>query len=99
TRWPRDWSSDVCSSDLQDASRVEVRLRDFARGAAMARVIRVDGVERGCRVGGGSETEHPFAMRQVITRSGVLHDDGLAAREVAQIGRASCRERVGMPVV
>src|SRR5207253_8217550 len=25
TRWPRDWSSDVCSSDLADADRVPLR--------------------------------------------------------------------------
>src|SRR5690625_7957690 len=34
TRWPRDWSSDVCSSDLPGCSRV---LTDAAR--AIGRVV------------------------------------------------------------
>src|SRR5690625_3897428 len=29
TRWPRDWSSDVCSSDLMDA---EMQIFDFIEG-------------------------------------------------------------------
>src|SRR6266702_249785 len=38
TRWPRDWSSDVCSSDLDDISRsdtypyVDVREDDVSMG-------------------------------------------------------------------
>src|SRR5207253_4649108 len=32
TRWPRDWSSDVCSSDLEWNGRFRDDVRDFFRG-------------------------------------------------------------------
>src|SRR5690625_1834278 len=35
TRWPRDWSSDVCSSDLRSGVTLEV-LRKIARNPATA---------------------------------------------------------------
>src|SRR5439155_9289226 len=37
TRWPRDWSSDVCSSDLKkilDQEGIENRVFDYAPGRA-----------------------------------------------------------------
>src|SRR5439155_15044859 len=37
TRWPRDWSSDVCSSDLESARHPLRRRRQGARGAGAAR--------------------------------------------------------------
>src|SRR5438876_11970774 len=58
TRWTGDWSSDVCSSDL-DAIRLRVENL----------LAQADGV------------------------------GGIFEGAVAQIGRASCRERVEMPVV
>src|SRR5207253_7754577 len=80
TRWPRDWSSDVCSSDLTGKTTAVVELiRQAVRGGERVLVcapsnLAVDNVlerllaagERAIRLG------HP-------------------ARE---IGRASCRERV-----
>src|SRR5207253_4895222 len=41
TRWPRDWSSDVCSSDLTDARVVaaRLRLRPEVSGAELALVV------------------------------------------------------------
>src|SRR5207253_5392839 len=84
TRWPRDWSSDVCSSDLLQAleQALDSRFEDvgfhlkyaealFARGRVKEAAVE-------CRV--------------------LLHQDAynfngnlLLANE---IGRASCRERV-----
>src|SRR5439155_18457099 len=32
TRWPRDWSSDVCSSDLGDKIKVNVHFPDITPG-------------------------------------------------------------------
>src|SRR5207253_7762094 len=32
TRWPRDWSSDVCSSDLVDGNGDGVRTADITKG-------------------------------------------------------------------
>src|SRR5690625_4465607 len=35
TRWPRDWSSDVCSSDLLNDNRIDGRfIRDIERDPA-----------------------------------------------------------------
>src|SRR5439155_5046096 len=31
TRWPRDWSSDVCSSDLGQASDMEIQANEILR--------------------------------------------------------------------
>src|SRR5207253_4363847 len=55
TRWPRDWSSDVCSSDLG------FRFRD---------------------------------QQAWIDAAGVAAATALTDDAVAEIGRASCRERV-----
>src|SRR5207253_7939341 len=60
TRWPRDWSSDVCSSDLVlgrtfDAARVtggiecaaqDLSRRTLARGDTIGQVIRVPPEDR-----------------------------------------------------
>src|SRR5439155_2664576 len=72
TRWPRDWSSDVCSSDLGDAAAGE---RHRRRGVEH----EVDGELRLLLV----------LLDVVAIELGV----GLPV-DVAQIGRASCRERV-----
>src|SRR5437870_13819568 len=32
TRWPRDWSSDVCSSDLYSAAEAQARIGEAATG-------------------------------------------------------------------
>src|SRR5690625_7798157 len=64
TRWPRDWSSDVCSSDLP-APHLRVR-----GGAGDA--------------GQGQRRQGTAGLRGV--------------RAPAEIGRASCRERVWISV-
>src|SRR5690625_5538117 len=94
TRWPRDWSSDVCSSDLFSqagfSEPVEVPLTvnpAWENWTTMLVVIAMSllvvvGVARARRT--GAATRAP-AMRgpedpEELARSG-------------QIGRASCRER------
>src|SRR5207253_8483975 len=88
TRWPRDWSSDVCSSDLEVflreepplAGRVVLAERVAHEGVVaqqpaqvrMARKVEAEEVER-------------FALEPVRRRPD-LGDRG-------EIGRASCRER------
>src|SRR5207245_3515455 len=86
TRCYRDWSSDVCSSDLvplqgADGAGVERRLvREPAEGG--------DELRPQLRLAGGD-----------LLRRLQLLDRGLAGVEVLQIGRASCRERVWSSVV
>src|SRR5690606_39862709 len=95
TRFSRDWSSDVCSSDLEAALQ---RLP-----AADLDLVRRLGLER-------RRTRHDAdrAERRVLSEQRALrtsqHFDALEIDvvrprltrvEERQIGRASCRERVG----
>src|SRR5207253_5276520 len=84
TRWPRDWSSDVCSSDLR-RSLLGHDYRQFAL------VVGVLGGEindlRLVRVG---RMEDRAIVPVVDPVRGKSLCDGLQMRE---IGRASCRER------
>src|SRR5438876_3838066 len=79
TRWTGDWSSDVCSSDLQNGAT-----RAGHRGRGEWR-----------RFGGrlnGNQSKPLCPARQGCTAG---QDRNIARRRTAvQIGRASCRERV-----
>src|SRR5690606_40038587 len=79
TRFSRDWSSDVCSSDLADD----------------AQVLGLAGIIGGEDTGSSDETVNvfiecawfePTAIAATGRKTGINSD--------AQIGRASCRERV-----
>src|SRR2546429_5507950 len=78
TRCSRDWSSDVCSSDLLDSyladlvAREVSQLSEIERTAEMRALIRLLAARSG----------------QLLVATAVGSDAGL------QIGRASCRERV-----
>src|SRR5206468_9143554 len=96
TRSDRDWSSDVCSSDLleQRDSRLDlVRAFDFILA------LNIDGLE--------IKTAIPLLEAIDIEGKDVSGDALLTQRELAtylvekrkEIGRASCRERVRVAVV
>src|SRR5690606_40271048 len=82
TRFSRDWSSDVCSSDLG----LEIRQDDMGGGQLMKRgdirrLSLLDFLAEGRR-----------GMTGVAQRAGLI---GRLPPEIQrQIGRASCRERV-----
>src|SRR5260221_2642095 len=78
TRSLCDWSSDVCSSDLSAVLRAE-----YPHGV-LARAAR--GEEKR-----SSERRDPIGTS---ARSPSLRDRGWSRQSNAQIGRASCRERV-----
>src|SRR5690625_7837175 len=82
TRWPRDWSSDVCSSDL-------------ALDSAPVGLMAALGEDRELAVGEvrGGEGGAGDAQRVVV----LVSDDDLVVGDEDQIGRASCRERVESP--
>src|SRR5690349_23119856 len=79
TRSLRDWSSDVCSSDLVE--RVEL-LTEAGGELAGAGELGEAGL-----LWQGDE------LRQVRMRRPLVPDDGAHERPVREIGRASCRER------
>src|SRR5690606_40508415 len=88
TSFSRDWSSDVCSSDL-DASYIEPDFRAFPlrRHRAEAHTGRAWSA-RAAYHGGG---------RAGLTEAGIHFLEAQGPKGI-QIGRASCRERVWMSV-
>src|SRR5690606_39726133 len=89
TSFSRDWSSDVCSSDL--AAVIEREPIDV-----------IDPETRGLLASIGIRKDTPFApdarMRSILAdAAGVAN--GTARAIAFQIGRASCRERAPLPVV
>src|SRR5437660_8678998 len=93
TRWPRDWSSDVCSSDLPGAARSLRRARGRPYLSGLARRVGKQDNSAGifllppARRGG---TLHLRRQRSVPWLATVP----FPAR--SKIGRASCRERVSV---
>src|SRR3546814_9734984 len=95
-----DWSSDVCSSDLRrdgavgidgDILALEIGERRLERGAVMdAHTVAEMRAHRVGELFGRDE--------QIGGRVGVEQGEGEADRGVAEIGRASCRERGGQYV-
>src|SRR5690606_39360039 len=92
TRFSREWSSDVCSSDLAEAVgrrivavEVAVALVVLALGGAFAPVLdfgrRVDALGDGLAAGRAADRAHAAA------------DQGTDRAEDAELGRAPCRER------
>src|SRR5438445_9321819 len=78
TRYWRDWSSDVCSSDL--FSRRKVDERDFAVGLGQGEKLLVGTDANGRHRGGGRGEKRARSRHGKHTNQ--------------KIGRASCRERV-----
>src|SRR5437870_9092828 len=68
TRWPRDWSSDVCSSDLRPAS-----FRRYHAGSkqAFSSSLPIRSVTAGSEIGRASCRERVL----VAVGGGVLQDD------------------------
>src|SRR5439155_8714025 len=60
TRWPRDWSSDVCSSDL--------RLAHFLQSRGVTRVLRRSSI-RGLRLYSVESVPAGWPGRSVLHRS------------------------------
>src|SRR5207253_7473343 len=59
-RWPRDWSSDVCSSDLGNAQvlverHVEI---DAHHGALAGEIVGIEGVHEGELMLGSAQNYH-----------------------------------------
>src|SRR5690606_40035250 len=84
TRFSRDWSSDVCSSDLEDHK---------IRRVGGSKEIPVD-----VRIIAATNRNLPQAVNDGLFREDLFHRLDLFSVEMPplQIGRASCRERVWM---
>src|SRR5690625_7838049 len=85
TRWPRDWSSDVCSSDLGLvlANEEVVNMMDTSLEVGSSPIIPV-----GMKKNGGFNAYSKVADEETFQ---ILQSH---IRKLIEIGRASCRERV-----
>src|SRR5690606_39442053 len=87
TSFSRDWSSDVCSSDLYPGG--VTALADVSLAIELGELVAVVGAS-----GSGKSTLLSIMGTLDRPTSGTVHVDG-----VRKIGRASCRERVEVVVV
>src|SRR5207253_5422854 len=91
TRWPRDWSSDVCSSDLDVMDRSIPQPRsELSKYAPRIITIQIPVDKIGDIIGPKGKT-----IRSIQEQTGAeinVDDTGLVT--ISEIGRASCRERV-----
>src|SRR5207253_4695371 len=92
TRWPRDWSSDVCSSDLVELARAPT-----VEDAAHRRLIDAQQIGEWLQVGCQRDDLAHIQIAvgpaiQTVADPGrhAVIDSGVAE----EIGRASCRARV-----
>src|SRR5690625_2347561 len=90
TRWPRDWSSDVCSSDLE-----EIR-----RDGGEAVGISCDVTDKTSVEAARSGISERFGTCDILVNgaggnnpSASTDDEYLDTDKIDEIGRASCRER------
>src|SRR5690554_8199679 len=91
TRCGRDWSSDVCSSDLAHSARMvgdETMRAEWALGKVIGQDLLTI-IDDGNILGSGYTPYDDEGTR--ARKTYIIKDGKLRAR---QIGRASCRERV-----
>src|SRR5207253_5456514 len=97
TRWPRDWSSDVCSSDL-----IPELPRPGARARQDPRRVRMIGVALALALTASDKVDVRPGADLALAGAALL---GTAIPELfktdiaPEIGRASCRERREVDVV
>src|SRR5699024_11807945 len=82
TRSKRDWSSDVCSSDLVDDAGLDLTSAEDLEIPAGGRALIDTGI---------SLALPPGTVGLVCPRSGLAAEHGITV--LNEIGRASCRER------
>src|SRR5690606_40793203 len=86
TRFSRDWSSDVCSSDLEEGEAVAADLGDAAA------YRRLDVTSEDDWIAAIADAEETFGpVTTLINNAGIL--DFAPIHKQDKIGRASCRER------
>src|SRR5690606_39518130 len=88
TRFSRDWSSDVCSSDLNHAQGVALAARRRGVRAVIVMPTSTPSIKvEAVRALGGEAVLHGDAFDEAYE-----HAMKLAATEGLEVGRASCRE-------
>src|SRR5690606_40393124 len=89
-RFSRDWSSDVCSSDLLHAQPDRKATLRRAERHVLTGGLRCLSVAEGLDAEAGRKVRAVRLFAQVL---GATDDRGLAFLQQPELGRASCRER------
>src|SRR5439155_2111275 len=94
-RWPRDWSSDVCSSDLEARDNRALGLVQFGS----RNLFVADALELFHELYHRAGCDFRADVAAGAPRSGIFHRgkaavDAVGVALLFKIGRASCRERV-----
>src|SRR5207253_6066994 len=98
TRWPRDWSSDVCSSDLHWIDFIRIAPIHVG-GITEARKICVLADTYFVRTAfHGASDLGPIGQAAAVHLDLAIPNFGVQEWMNFQIGRASCRERVEIVV-
>src|SRR5437870_9016986 len=84
TRWPRDWSSDVCSSDLMHLNQPVVGIAATPTGRGYWLVAADGGI-------------FTFGRARFYGSTGAMHLNSPIVGMAAKIGRASCRKERRTP--
>src|SRR5207253_8687169 len=94
TRWPRDWSSDVCSSDL-GSTLVEKWIDCLVSQASDRAVVIAAANMFGKRLhaAGKVTAAQPVELKWEIFANDTTNNE-MEIWYSGEIGRASCRERV-----
>src|SRR5690625_6113682 len=95
TRWPRDWSSDVCSSDLVGRASL-VLIPGGLLALLSTTIVGVTTPDIIAELGTGISSAQWITTIYLLTAGlGIAVSGWASARYgVKQIGRASCRDRV-----
>src|SRR5699024_11466113 len=96
TRSKRDWSSDVCSSDLKPVT-VRISLEEFGKGQATWKQMPMNMIRKTAIVNALREA-FPNNVGAMYTEDDVQPQTEREAVVNEEIGRASCRERVKIAV-
>src|SRR5207253_7285204 len=89
TRWPRDWSSDVCSSDLEPGARAKPGPAQAGR-SVHSKAYFDEGIVRHSSKAAPLQNERFDPAAADFDEGIVRHAEPV---EMDEIGRASCRER------
>src|SRR5207302_3916813 len=95
TRFSRDWSSDVCSSDLDECGQLASvfnQMTDNLRQSRTQLEKTVDTLKTTQQQ--LIQSEKLCAIGEFV--AGVAHELNNPLTAVVEVGRASCRERSGM---
>src|SRR5439155_13257094 len=88
TRWPRDWSSDVCSSDLITPEMEYVAIRENLGREMLAEYIR-DGEDFGAEI---PDYVTPEFVRSEVARGRAIIPSNVNRSEERRVGK-ECRSR------